>query len=110
VGVKAVCLDTTYRLPSPILSAAQAILGEKRHLLSIKAGPKVEIVSCPTEDSEAEQLLVRIEKLVGGSSHFAVNSGRAGDAKEPDIGFGDVVAKRCSVQNGGRRRAARLSL
>lgn len=85
-------LDTTYRLPEPILRAAQSVLtGKQRPLSSLKHGPKVELVACATEDSEAEQLLVRMERLLGGTSHFAVNSGRGGDAEEPDIGFGDMA-------------------
>jgi DNA helicase II / ATP-dependent DNA helicase PcrA len=84
-------LDTTYRLPTPILEVAQAILGTPRALRSSKSGPKVEVVSCPSEAAEAEQLLVRIEQLIGGTSHFALNSGRAGDAEEPGLGFGDIA-------------------
>ncbi len=90
-GAREVSLNVTYRLPAPILKVAQSILGERRALSSNMLGPKVEVISCPTEASEAEQLLVRIEQLLGGSSHFAMNSGRASDAEEPDIGFGDIA-------------------
>jgi DNA helicase-2/ATP-dependent DNA helicase PcrA len=90
-GALSVSLDTTYRLPKPILSTAQALLGAQRTLVSKKPGCKVELCPCPSADSEAEQLLVRIERLIGGSSHFAVNSGRGGDAEEANIGFGDIA-------------------
>jgi superfamily I DNA/RNA helicase len=51
----------------------------------------VELVACPTPASEAEQILVRIERLVGGSSYFAVDTGRGSDAEESGIGFGDIA-------------------
>ncbi|HMA93427.1 MAG TPA: ATP-dependent helicase, partial [Polyangiaceae bacterium] len=91
VEAQSVSLDTSYRLSRPILNVAQAMLGQKRPLSATKSGPKVEIVACPTDASEAEQLLVRIEQLMGGSSHFAIDTGRAAEAEEPDLGFGDIA-------------------
>lgn len=88
---RAISLDTSYRLSQPILSVAQTMLGQTRALHATKPGPKVEVVACPTDASEAEQLLVRIEQLLGGSSHFALDTGRGADPEEPGIGFGDIA-------------------
>ncbi len=91
-GTTTVTLKTTYRLPSPILEAARSVIGSGvDSLVARKTGTKVEVVACPTPRSEAEQILVRLERLIGGSSHFAIDSGRGSDAEEADIGFGDVA-------------------
>jgi len=49
------------------------------------------VIACPTAASEAEQILVRLERLIGGSSHFAVDSGRGGDGVRAEVGFGEVA-------------------
>ena len=90
-GATEVFFDQTYRLPTTVLQVAQSMLGASPLLSSEKAGSKVELVSCPTEAAEAEQLVVRIEQLLGGTSHFAIDSGRGGDPEEEGIGFGDIV-------------------
>jgi superfamily I DNA/RNA helicase len=90
-GAIEVSLNTTYRLSTNVLQVAQSMLGASRALSSEKTGPRVELVSCPTEAAEAEQLVVRIEQLLGGTSHFAVDSGRGGDPEEEGIGFGDIA-------------------
>ncbi len=91
-GTTTVTLKTTYRLPAPILKTARSVIGSKMgDLTARKTGPKVEVVACPTPKSEAEQILVRLERLIGGSSHFAIDSGRGSDGEETDISFGDVA-------------------
>jgi DNA helicase-2/ATP-dependent DNA helicase PcrA len=90
-GATTVSLNTSYRLTTSILEVAQSVLDTSAPLVAVKEGPKVEVTSCPTAESEAEQILVRIERIVGGTSHFAVNSGRGGDAEHLDVGFGDIA-------------------
>ena len=36
-------------------------------------------------------MLARIERIVGGTSLFAIDTGRGRDAEEPDVGFGDIA-------------------
>jgi DNA helicase-2/ATP-dependent DNA helicase PcrA len=84
-------LRQSYRLTGPVLSVALGVLGAPRRLRAAEAGAKVEIVACPTPESEAEQIVVRLEKLLGGTSHFAVDSGRAREQELGAIGFGDVA-------------------
>ena len=40
---------------------------------------------------EAEQIVVRIERLLGGTSHFAIDSGRGRESEVDNLGFGDVA-------------------
>jgi superfamily I DNA/RNA helicase len=59
------------------------------------------VVSCPSAESEAEQILVRLERILGGSSSFAVGTGRGGDAELEGVGFGDIaVLCRTRAQRG----------
>ncbi len=89
-NARTVGLSTTYRLTRPLLEVAQAVLGRAAKLTAQRAGAPVEVVACPTPESEAEQILVRLERLIGGSSSFAVASDRGRDA-EMEVGFGDVA-------------------
>jgi DNA helicase-2/ATP-dependent DNA helicase PcrA len=84
-------LGQSYRLTGPVLSVALRVLGAPRRLRAQREGPKVEIVACPTPESEAEQIVVRLERLLGGTSWFAVDSGRARDQELAALGFGDVA-------------------
>lgn len=91
-GARKVELGRSYRLTRPVLAAARGVLGDAGRLEALRDGPPVEVVGCPSESSEAEQILVRIERLIGGSSHFAVESGRAGDGDDTgEIGFGEIA-------------------
>jgi DNA helicase-2/ATP-dependent DNA helicase PcrA len=91
-GTLTVNLSATYRLTDKVLAAAGSVVGRgDSRLKSLKVGPPVEVVSCPTPKSEAEQVVVRLERIVGGTSYFAVDSGRGGDAEESDVGFGDAA-------------------
>ncbi len=90
-GTTAVCLRTTWRLTDHILRTALHIIGDHREMLSRRTGVKVEVTRCPTAASEAEQVVVRIERLVGGTSHFALDSGRGRNADEGAFGFGDIA-------------------
>ncbi|MDJ0764087.1 MAG: UvrD-helicase domain-containing protein [Myxococcota bacterium] len=85
-------LSTSYRLTDAILSVAKStVTSPAKSLGAIRPGPPVEIVACPTAKSEAEQIVIRLERLIGGSSTFAVDSGRGGEAERTDVGFGDVA-------------------
>jgi DNA helicase-2/ATP-dependent DNA helicase PcrA len=74
-----------------VLATARSVIEEPGELRARTDGPKVELVACPTAASEAEQILVRLERIVGGTSYFAVDSGRGDDAELGDVGFGDVA-------------------
>jgi DNA helicase-2/ATP-dependent DNA helicase PcrA len=90
-GAEVVTLRRSYRVPRPLLAAAQSVLKEERELDSVRDGLPLEVIACPSVKSEAEQVLVRIERIVGGTSTFAVDSGRAREAEALDVGFGDIA-------------------
>ena len=90
-GTTTVRLGTSYRLTREIMRAARSLIPGARTLHTTTSGPKVEVVPCTTPASEAEQIVVRLERILGGSSHFALDSGRADDAEAGDVGFGDVA-------------------
>ena len=90
-SARVVRLSMSYRLTQPVLGVARSVLTRPRPLVARAGGPPVELVECPTPASEAEQIVVRLERLVGGTSLFAVDSGRGGDAEALDVGFGDVA-------------------
>ncbi len=84
-------LGTSYRMTAEIAAAAAAVLGQGGPPATLGSGPPVELVACPTPDSEGEQIVVRIERILGGSSTFAVDSGRGRDAELGGVGFGDIA-------------------
>jgi DNA helicase-2/ATP-dependent DNA helicase PcrA len=90
-GARIVRLRTTYRLTRPTLQVAKAVLDSSSALGAERPGRLVEIVACPTPESEAEQIVVRLERLIGGTSSFAVDTGRGSDAEILNAGFGDVA-------------------
>ncbi|MBW2275913.1 MAG: UvrD-helicase domain-containing protein, partial [Deltaproteobacteria bacterium] len=90
-GGERVALETSYRLSRQVLAVARSVVDDPGTLVARTDGPKIELVDCPTAASEAEQILVRLERIIGGTSHFAVDSGRGDDAEESDVGFGDVA-------------------
>ena len=105
-GTTKVNLRTSYRLTKEIATAARSLLPGRHGLRTTSGGPKVEVVPCATPASEAEQIVVRLERILGGSSHFALDSGRADGAEAGDVGFGDVaVLSRTRAQQKAIREA-----
>jgi DNA helicase-2/ATP-dependent DNA helicase PcrA len=90
-GTDTVRLETSYRLTAEIAAAAGAVVDASAALHTTGHGPPVEVIACATPDSEAEQLVVRLERIIGGSSYFAVDSGRGDEAELEAVGFGDVA-------------------
>ncbi len=89
-------LRVNYRCTEEICGAAQDVIAPLlTDDISLKSaagkGPKVRIVSTATEASEAEYVVCRIEELIGGSSHFAHDSGRASVDENEQLGFEDIA-------------------
>lgn len=92
-----VTLTRSYRSTDTILKASGYMisccaLANKQELWSgISGSGHIDISRLPTENSEAENVLKTIEELIGGSSHFAVDTGRSGEGNASDISFGDIA-------------------
>ncbi|MFC1642510.1 UvrD-helicase domain-containing protein [Myxococcota bacterium] len=91
VGTHRAELHTSYRLTRPLLAVALTVLGHSRPLSAMVDGPPVQVVACSTPASEAEQIVVRLERLLGGTSHFAIDSGRVSAGEAAPLGFGDIA-------------------
>ncbi len=95
-ATRRVVLFRNYRSMQAILEAAaqmmaRASLVPDRELVAVRpGGVPVEVVACPSERSEAIFVAETIEKLIGGTSYYALDSGRA-DGEEHSYTFGDVA-------------------
>jgi DNA helicase-2/ATP-dependent DNA helicase PcrA len=92
-GAKTVTLLVNYRSTQPILDAASSLLQKKQKLKGVLGiGELVQISDCRTEAEEAEMIVEQIEKLIGGTSYFSLDSGRASSQGEHEnLGFGDIA-------------------
>jgi DNA helicase-2/ATP-dependent DNA helicase PcrA len=92
-GAKKVNLLVNYRSTQPILDAASTMMQTKQKLRGVLGiGERVQIADCRTEAEEAEMIVEQIEKLIGGTSYFSLDSGRASSREEHEnLGFGDIA-------------------
>jgi len=92
-GAKKVSLLMNYRSSQPILDAASALMQKKQKLKgALGIGELVQISDCRTEAEEAEMIVEQIERLIGGTSYFSLDSGRASSQDEHEnLGFGDIA-------------------
>ncbi|MCU0596011.1 MAG: UvrD-helicase domain-containing protein, partial [Desulfobacterota bacterium] len=92
-GAKTVTLLVNYRSTQPILDAAASVMQKKQKLKSaVGIGERVQVSDCRTEAEEAEMIVEQIEKLIGGTSYFSLDSGRASSQDEhANLGFGDMA-------------------
>jgi uncharacterized protein (TIGR00375 family) len=92
-GAKTVTLLLNYRSTQPILDAASSLMQKKQKLKGVLGiGELVQISDCRTEAEEAEMIVEQIEKLIGGTSYFSLDSGRASSQDEHEnLGFGDIA-------------------
>jgi len=91
-GAHVITLAKNYRSAKEILQGASALMGKGTPLecRSLETGP-ISISTCGTESEEAEMIVEQIERLIGGTTHFSLDSGRvASHEGEASIGFGDI--------------------
>lgn len=85
-------LKKNYRSTPSILKASSQVMEKERALDSmISQDSPILLCPCRSYREEAEMIVECIERLMGGSTYFAIDSGRAhpGDEME-SIGFGDI--------------------
>ena len=97
-GARHLRLDRNYRSAQGILSAAgQVIARNAEHQATaltaeLAAQVKLEVYRAPTDRAEAEYVVHQVERMVGGTSYFSLDSGRVEDdgLTEPHA-FGDFA-------------------
>jgi ATP-dependent DNA helicase UvrD/PcrA len=92
-GARESVLSSNYRSTQNILDAAAALMQKKEALRAMTGkGPLIGLSTCKTDAEEAEMVVEQIEKLMGGTSYFALDSGRVSSHEEGiDLGFGDLA-------------------
>lgn len=90
-------LRQNYRSTQLILNASSQVIAQSaesrnRELWSGLEDPtRLQIYRAPTDKAEAEYVVHQIEQMVGGTSHFSLDSGRVGDDEVPGRSFGDFA-------------------
>ena len=91
-GAETVTLKRNYRSTGTILSGAAALMGGKTPLASeTPGGPPIRVARCRTAAEEAEMIVEQVERLLGGTTYFSLDSGRVDSHEgELSLGFGDL--------------------
>ena len=100
-GAKEIALTRNYRSTKEILQGAAALMGKEKPLAcqSPETAP-VSFAACRSDSEEAEMIVEQVERLIGGTTYFSLDSGRV-ESHEEDLllGFGDIgVLFRLNVQ------------
>jgi uncharacterized protein (TIGR00375 family) len=93
-GAAAARLQRNYRSTGTIVTAsAQVIATDDGGAAALVRDmrERIAIHAAPTERAEAEFVLATIERLIGGSSFFAIDSGRVTGPAEHALGFADIA-------------------
>ena len=107
-GAKEIVLKRNYRSTKFILKGSGAIMGKAEPLqCESSGGVPISIASCQTESEEAEMIVEQIERLIGGTSYFSLDSGRvASHEGEVSVGFSDIgVLYRLNAQGDALKKA-----
>jgi len=76
-GTREITLTRNYRSGSSILQGAAALMGKEKWLeAASREKGTISIARCRTEREEAEMIVVTIERLLGGTTYFSLDSGR----------------------------------
>ena len=88
-----IILKRNYRSEAAILKGSAALMNKVKPLkCEVPGKTPVSIYSCRSVAEEAEMIVEQIEKLLGGTSHFSLDSGRVASCeKEYTIGFDDIA-------------------
>ena len=90
-GAMEVSLVRNYRSTETILKGAAAVLDRTPLEGANGDGALISVSPCATHREEAEMAVEQIEKLLGGTNHFSLDSGRVSSYEgRKDLGFGDI--------------------
>jgi len=107
-GADRISLLKNYRSTEVILRVASRLMDQKAPLeSSVGKGEPVRISACVTCSEEAEMVVEQIEKLLGGTTYFSLDSKRVSSCEDAmGFGFGDIaVLYRLNSQGGEFEKA-----
>ncbi|SHJ53006.1 UvrD-like helicase C-terminal domain-containing protein [Desulfatibacillum alkenivorans DSM 16219] len=89
-------LSTNYRSTETVLKVAGQVMGEPGQDFGLHSGivgaDQIMVIDTPTSAAESEAIVHIMESMVGGVSHFSLDSGRTDmDAGSEDWSFGDFA-------------------
>lgn len=89
---KEIVLTKNYRSTKEILQGAAGLMGKERPLECLSSeGSPVSLATCRTDSEEAEMIVEQVERLIGGTTYFSLDSGRVDSYEgELSLGFGDI--------------------
>ena len=92
-GSQQFTLSLNYRSTQVILDAAAKVVGKSGVLQATPGeGGPVAVSTCKTQAEEAEMVVEQIERMIGGTTYFSLDSGRVMSHEEGEnLGFGDMA-------------------
>jgi DNA helicase-2/ATP-dependent DNA helicase PcrA len=92
-GSKEVKLSRNYRSSQVILSGSSGLMRREAPLRGVlEGGDPIRFASCHTHTEEAEMIVEQIEKLMGGTTYFSLDSGRVSSHEDGEnFSFGDIA-------------------
>ncbi|MFO8090980.1 MAG: UvrD-helicase domain-containing protein [Desulfatiglandaceae bacterium] len=92
-GAEEIMLTRNYRSPQVILDAAAGLMDGQAPLEGeFTGGAPVAVCPCRSAAEEAEMCVEQVEKLMGGTTHFSLDSGRVASYEEGEnLSFGDIA-------------------
>jgi len=92
-GAREIKLSKNYRSSQVILDSSSALLEEEMPLEGMtEGGEPIHFAPCQTQAEEAEMIVEQIEKLIGGTTYFSLDSGRVSSHEEGEnLSFGDMA-------------------
>jgi DNA helicase-2/ATP-dependent DNA helicase PcrA len=107
-GAKEIALTRNYRSTRPILQGSAALMGKEKPLQCESPGEDpILLAPCRTDSEEAEMIVEQVERLLGGTTYFSLDSGRVSSHEEDlSLGFGDIgVLFRLNAQGDALEKA-----
>jgi ATP-dependent DNA helicase UvrD/PcrA len=91
-GAKEIMLTKNYRSTKEILKGAAGLMGKEKPLeCQSSERATVSVAACRTDSEEAEMIVEQVERLIGGTTYFSLDSGRVLSGEDGlSLGFGDM--------------------
>lgn len=91
-GARQISLSENYRSTQVILDCASRLMARGDSLQGTNGkGEPISLGRCSTQSEEAEMVVEQIERLLGGTTYFSLDSGRVSSHEDGEgVGFGDI--------------------